>query len=213
MKIKTSLRLEHKNIDLSELRKYRWHRSYALFKRRRRWWFCMCVKMVTMMRKGCLISVQPLKLLTKTGHCWIRQQNSNKRWRGDLHAGYLYTHTHTHSTTHAQSHIVQHPNTHTLHSSQYISSINTHWCRLEHARAHTQNVSNLQMFTFALTYTCIYACLYTHADADYTIHTRRCASYARIHTHTRTQTNKHAHACTHFVTQKIILTTYDVNNA
>ena len=30
---------------------------------------CMCVKMITMMRKGCLISMQPLKILMKTGHC------------------------------------------------------------------------------------------------------------------------------------------------
>ena len=69
------------------------------------------------------------------------------------------------------------------------------------------------MFTFVRTYTCIYACLHTHADADYTIYTRRCASYARIHTYAHINKQTHTRACTHFVTQKIIQTTYDVNNA
>ena len=35
----------------------------------------------------------------------------------------------------------------------------------------------------------------------------------RAYTHTRTQTNTRTRACSHFVTQKIILITYDVNNA
>ena len=34
--------------------------------------------------------------------------------------------THTHATTHAQLRTVQHTNTHTLHSSQYISCTYTH---------------------------------------------------------------------------------------
>ena len=43
---------------------------------------------------------------------------------------------------------------------------------------------------------------YTHAGVP-AMH-----AHTHTHTHTCTQANKHAHACTHFVTQKIKLTTY-----
>ena len=55
--------------------------------------------------------------------------------------------------------------------------------------------------------------VYTYMQMLITQYTHAGMPTMHAYTLTRTQTNKHAHACTNFVRQKIILTTYDVNNA
>ena len=63
--------------------------------------------------------------------------------------GYLYTHIHIRTLPRTHSCAQSNTQTHTLHSSQYISSTYTHWCRLEHAHAHT-------LKTY-LTYKCLHS--------------------------------------------------------
>ena len=134
--------------------------------------------------------MRPPKFLTKTGYYWVRQQNSNKR-RKTGPPGYLYIHTH--ATTHAQSHAVKYTNTHTLHSSQYISSTYTHWRKLQHAHALTfKTYLTLNVYIRAHTY--LHICIFIHMQMLITLYTH---AYTHTRTHAHTHTNKQTRARMH----------------
>ena len=109
--------------------------------------------------------------------------------------GYLYKHIHTRTQprTHSRTQSITQTHTHVKFITVYIQYI--------HALTQTCTCARTHIQTY-LTYKCLhsrahilpaYMHIYTHADADYTIHSRRCASYARIHAHTHT--NKQIRAC------------------
>ena len=123
---------------------------------------------------------------------------------------YLQTHTRTQPRTHSRT--LSNTQTHTRYIHHSISPV----------PVHTRTDADLNMRTHTLktylTYKCLHSCayipaymhVYTHMQMLITQYTH--AGVPAMHAYIHTHTNKHAHACTHFVTQKIILTTYGVNN-